>query len=72
MNIREKLFANTKTAILALYTLNLLIMGVHVLFFTAFTLTPCRWGGQTVDEWINMADQKLYVGKNEGKNRLVM
>lgn len=41
-------------------------------FFTAFALTPCRWGGQTVDEWINMADQKLYVGKSEGKNRLVM
>lgn len=39
MNIRERLFTNTKTAILALYTLNLLIMGVHVLFFTAFALT---------------------------------
>lgn len=27
---------------------------------------------QSIDEWINVADQKLYIGKNSGKNRLVM
>lgn len=28
--------------------------------------------GQGVDEWINAADQKLYQGKQSGKNRLVV
>ncbi|MCM1191069.1 MAG: diguanylate cyclase [Butyrivibrio sp.] len=28
--------------------------------------------GQSVDEWINAADQKLYQGKQSGKNRLVV
>ncbi len=27
---------------------------------------------QTIDEWINIADMKLYSGKNSGKNRLVV
>lgn len=28
--------------------------------------------GQSVDEWINTADKKLYQGKHSGKNRLVV
>lgn len=27
---------------------------------------------QSIDDWINAADQKLYIGKNSGKNRLVV
>ncbi len=27
---------------------------------------------QTIDEWINIADTKLYTGKNSGKNRLIV
>ena len=27
--------------------------------------------GLSVDEWINEADEKLYFGKNHGKNRVI-
>ncbi len=27
--------------------------------------------GQTIDEWIQEADNKLYLGKNNGKNRVI-
>jgi diguanylate cyclase (GGDEF)-like protein len=28
--------------------------------------------GQTIDEWINMADKKMYLGKQNGKNQVVI
>lgn len=31
-----------------------------------------RKNGQTIDEWIQDADSKLYYGKNNGKNRVVV
>jgi diguanylate cyclase (GGDEF)-like protein len=27
--------------------------------------------GQTIDEWISMADKKMYLGKHSGKNQVV-
>ncbi|MBQ1463463.1 MAG: GGDEF domain-containing protein [Ruminococcus sp.] len=30
-----------------------------------------RGGGQSIDEWIQAADSKLYTGKNTGKNKVV-
>lgn len=37
------------------------------------TIGLARYGAeQSVDEWINTADQKLYHGKQTGKNRLVV
>ncbi len=31
----------------------------------------CYRSGQTIDDWINAADKKLYEGKTSGKNRVV-
>ena len=28
--------------------------------------------GQTVDQWIKVADDKLYFGKKNGKNRVIV
>ncbi|MBQ9008061.1 MAG: diguanylate cyclase [Clostridia bacterium] len=41
-------------------------------FRMSVTLGVARFRrGQTIDEWIDAADKKLYVGKTTGKNRLV-
>ena len=31
-----------------------------------------RNDGQSIDEWIQSVDEKLYRGKHDGKNRLVV
>ncbi len=31
-----------------------------------------RQNGETIDSWINHADEKLYIGKNGGRNRVVV
>lgn len=31
-----------------------------------------RQGGQSIDKWIQNADEKLYIGKNSGKNKIVI
>ena len=38
---------------------------------TITTGVAVRAAGQTIDGWINEADNKLYTGKNSGKNKVV-